>query len=161
MNGRPWRIVLVGSVVLNIFLLGAIAGGAYQWLTARGLTAAADAQQHALRFAARDLSAERQKQFAASLKAARRDSRPFAQAGQAGRREVLQWLAAPQFDRAALDAALARTRDADIAQRVRVEDGVADFAATLSPDERVKFADSLKLHGQWRQPAQAPQPASR
>ena len=57
MNVRPWKIILVGSVVLNIFLLSAIAGGAYRWLTARGPTAAADAQQHALRFAARDLSA--------------------------------------------------------------------------------------------------------
>jgi uncharacterized membrane protein len=36
-----------------------------------------------------------------------------------------------------------------------VEGSVADFAATLSPEERVEFADSLKLRGQWREPQPA------
>jgi uncharacterized membrane protein len=46
--------------------------------------------------------------------------------------------------------ALNRTREADIALRSRVEQSVADFAATLSPDERVKFAEGLRERGQWR-----------
>jgi uncharacterized membrane protein len=36
-----------------------------------------------------------------------------------------------------------------------VESGVADFAATLSPEERVAFVESLKLRGQWREPQPA------
>jgi uncharacterized membrane protein len=54
-----------------------------------------------------------------------------------------------------LDAALARTRAADSSLRAQVEGSVADFAATLSPEERVQFADSLKLRGQWREPQAA------
>ncbi|ACD19387.1 periplasmic heavy metal sensor [Paraburkholderia phytofirmans] len=156
MNGRSWKVVLVASLVLNVFLVGAIVGGAYQWFAARGAAAPVLAQQRALRFAAQTLSAERQKAFIDGLKEARRDGRQYAREGREGRREVLRLLAAPQFDRAALDAALERTREADSHLRAQVEGSVADFAATLSPEERVQFADSLKLRGQWREPAPAP-----
>lgn len=155
MNGRSWKIVLAASLVLNVFLVGAIVGGAYQWFAARGATAPVLAQQRALRFAAETLSAERQKAFVDGLKDARRDGRQYAREGREGRREVLRLLAAPQFDRAALDAALARTREADSHLRAQVEGSVADFAASLSPEERVRFADSLKVRGQWRESAAA------
>ena len=156
MNGRSWKIVLVASLVLNVFLLGAIVGGAYQWFAAHGATTTVLAQQRtALRFAAETLPAERQKAFIDSLKNARREGRQYARDGREGRHEVLRLLAAPQFDRAALDAALARTREADSSLRAQVEGSVADFAATLSPEERVEFADSLKLRGQWREPQPA------
>ncbi|WP_434110929.1 periplasmic heavy metal sensor [Paraburkholderia caffeinilytica] len=167
MNGRSWKIVLVASLVLNVFLLGAIAGGAYQWFAAHGAMTPVLARQHTeLRFAAETLSAERQKAFIDGLKNARREGKEFAREGREGRHDVLRLLAAPQFDRAALDAALARTRQADSSLRAQVEGSVADFAATLSPEERVEFADSLKLRGQWREPQPAanakkpPQPAA-
>ncbi|PRY06716.1 periplasmic heavy metal sensor [Paraburkholderia sp. BL25I1N1] len=156
MNGRSWKVVLVASLVLNVFLVGAIVGGAYQWFAARGATAPVLAQQRALRFAAQTLSAERQKAFIDGLKDARREGRQYAREGREGRREVLRLLAAPQFDRAALDAALERTRQADSHLRAQVEGSVADFAATLSPEERVQFADSLKVRGQWREPVTTP-----
>jgi len=163
MNSRTWKIVLVASLVLNVFLLGAIAGGAYQWFAARGATTPLVAQQRALRFAAQTLSTERQKEFADSLKNGRREARQFAREAREGRREVLRLLAAPQLDRPALDAALARTRAADSNLRAQVESSVADFASGLSPEERVKFADSLRLRGQWREPqsgASVARPAS-
>ena len=153
MNGRSWKVVLVASLVLNVFLLGAIVGGAYQWFAERGAHAPVLAQQRALRFAAQTLSAERQQAFIDGLKTARREGRQFAREGREGRREVLRLLAAPQLDRTALDAALARTRAADTNLRALVERSVADFAATLSPEERARFAESLKLRGQWREPA--------
>jgi len=152
MNSRSWKVVLVVSLVLNVFLLGAIAGGAYRWYAARDAAAPLAAQQRALRFAAQTLSAERQKAFAESLRNGRRDGRQLAREAREARREVLRLLAAPQLDRAALDAALARTREADSGLRAKVESSVADFAATLSPQERVEFADSLRLRGQWREP---------
>jgi len=159
MNSRAWKIVLVVSLVLNVFLLGAIAGGAYRWYAAREAAAPLSAQQRALRFAAQTLSPERQKAFADSLKNGRRDGREFAREAREGRREVLRLLAAPQLDRAALDAALARTRAADSELRAKVEGNVADFAATLSPQERIEFAESLRLRGQWREPQANPKGA--
>ncbi|SMG56479.1 periplasmic heavy metal sensor [Paraburkholderia susongensis] len=161
MNGRSWKFALLGSVMLNVFLLGAIAGGAYQWFAAHGAGQPAVAQQRALRFAAEPLPAERQQAFIEGLKNARREGRQYAREGREGRREVLRLLAAPQFDRAALDAALARTRAADSSLRALVEASVADFAATLSPEERVEFADSLKLRGQWREAQPVPNAKNR
>ena len=119
MNGRSWKFVLVASLVLNVFLLGAIVGGAYQWFAARGANAPLLAQQRtALRFAAQTLPAERQEAFIDGLKNARREGRQFAREGREGRREVLRLLAAPQLDRAALDAmvpALSRAADSPAA----------------------------------------------
>jgi uncharacterized membrane protein len=135
-----------------VFLLGGIAGGAYQWFATHDNVAKAPQQRTALRFATDGLSSERQKQFLDGLKEARRDGKDYAREGREGRHEVLALLAAPQFDRTALDAALQRTRAADIALRTEVEDSVANFATTLTPDERVKFAEGLKQAGNWREP---------
>lgn len=155
MNERGWKVILVGSVVLNVFMLGAIGGGAYQWFsTHRGLHVAGMPAQHtALRFAADELTDARRQEFAAALKAARKDGRDFAREGRDGRITVLDLLAAPQLDRAAIDAALDRTRAADTALRGQVERSVVDFAATLTPDERAKFVDGLRRSGNWRLPA--------
>ncbi|AIO36212.1 periplasmic heavy metal sensor [Burkholderia pseudomultivorans] len=154
MTARGWKIVLVGSVVLNVFMLGAIGGGAYQWFsTHRDLRAAgAPAQRAALRFAADELPDARRRQFTDALKAARKDGRDFAREGRDGRITVLDLLAAPQLDRPAIDAALERTRAADSALRAQVERSVVDFAATLTPDERAKFVDGLRRSGNWRLP---------
>lgn len=152
MSGRAWKMLLVGSLVLNVFLIGGVAGAAYQYFVAHGgKTVAAQQQQpRALRFAADELSEARQKEFVEALKTSRRDARQYAREGREDRLEVLRLLAAPQLDRVALDMALNRTREADIALRSRVEQGVADFAATLTPDERAKFAEGLRERGQWR-----------
>ena len=148
MNSRSVRVLVIVSVVLNVFLIGGIVGGGYRWVAAQRSVAAQ--QGRPLRFAANGLSQERQQQFVDDLRQARRDGRAQAQDSRAGRLDVAQVLAAPQFDPAALDAALARTRNADMALRIRVEQTIATFAASLSPEERVIFADGLKRDGLLR-----------
>jgi len=93
------------------------------------------------------LPSERQDQLREALRQTRRESLQEIIGARSGRLDVVQALAAPQFDRATLDAALARTREADVAVRARVEATVADFAATLTPDERLKLVDALERHG--------------
>ena len=139
------KTVLIVSLVLNIFLLGAIAGGTYRWVAKQ--KAEVVAQQRGLRFAAAGLPQARRDQLREALRQTRRDSLPLIINARAGRLDVVQALAAPQFDRAALDAALARTREADMAVRARVEATVADFANALTPDERLKLVDALQQHG--------------
>jgi uncharacterized membrane protein len=151
MSGKTVKYGLVVSLTLNVFLLGAIAGGAYRWFAAGGSLAKTPAAEHtALRYAADDLSGDRQQQFLSLLHAARRADKPYIDEARDGRRQVLSLLGAPTLDRQALDAALAATRDADLAQRVAVETAVVDFAATLTPPERAQFAASLRLRGEWR-----------
>jgi uncharacterized membrane protein len=151
MSDRTWKLLLAGSFVLNVFLLGGIAGGAYQWFAAHDKVAKAPQPRTALRFATDGLSPERQQQFLEGLKQARRDAKDDAREGREWRHEVLALLAAPQFDRVALDAALEQTRKADIALRTEVESSVANFATTLTAAERVTFAEGLKQAGQWRE----------
>ncbi|AMM16121.1 hypothetical protein AX768_18035 [Burkholderia sp. PAMC 28687] len=145
MPAKRLKTLLVVSVVLNIFLLGTIGGGTYRWIEKQ--KADAIAQQRGLRFAAAELPQERRDQLRDALRQTRRDSLPLVLSARAGRIDVVQALQAPQFDRATLDAALARTRDADIAVRSRVEGTVADFATTLTADERLKLVDALQRHG--------------
>lgn len=160
MNARSLKVLIAGSILLNVFLLGGIAGGAWRWFASREVVQAQaqkpgqPAQRAALRFATDYLSPERQAQFVDALKDARREGRDDARAARDARRQVLDLLAAPAFDRAALDAALARTRESDSALRAKVESGVADYAATLTPEERVKFVEGLERSGQWRLPPQ-------
>lgn len=142
------KTLLIVSLVLNIFLLGTIAGGTYRWVTKQ--KADVIAQQRGLRFAAAELSEARRGQLREALRQTRRDSLPLIVGARSGRLDVVQALAAPQFDRNALDAALARTREADMALRARVEGTVADFASTLTPDERLKLVDALERHGPLR-----------
>jgi uncharacterized membrane protein len=139
------KTLLIVSVVLNIFLLGAIAGGTYRWMEKQNADVVA--QQRGLRFAAVELPEARRDQLRDALRQTRRDSLPLIVGARSGRLDVVQALAAPQFDRNALDAALARTREADVALRARVEGTVAEFASTLTPDERLKLVDALERHG--------------
>lgn len=154
MTTRAIKALCIGSLALNIFLLGAIAGGTYRWFSARHDTpaVAAAGAPTALRYAAQGLSPERQRQFQDALRQARREARPLAQQAREGRREVLRLVAAPQFDRSALDTALENTRAADRQVRERVEAAVAAFVQTLTPAERATFAQGLRLRGQWREP---------
>lgn len=157
MNGRTWKWALVGSLVLNAFLLGGITGGAYQWYSTHHERHARHAVPAGLRFAANGLSSERRRQLLADLQAARREGRPFIRQGRESRGEVLAQLSAPQFDRAALNAALARAREADTALRAQIEGGIVDFVATLSPEERLTFVKDLERNKRWRAAAKAEQ----
>ena len=141
------RVVTAVSLIFNVFLIGALLGGLYGWKSyeqTRKVT-----QQRGLRFAATELSQDRQIAFADALKAARRDpsARALSVAARAGRLEVEEALLAPDFNADTLNTALAKARDADSQLRARVEGTVASFAATLTPQERVKLVDAMQRHG--------------
>ncbi len=150
---RTWSLL---SLLLNVFLVGGIAGGAWRWWTedARAERAAPAAQASAgttgapaaprgLRFAADGLGPAQQQAFRTGLRDVRREAADLARSSREGRAEVARLLAAPQFDRSAVEAALARTRTADLALRERVEGHVVNFAATLSPADRVTLVQAL------------------
>ena len=141
------KVALAVSVLVNVFLLGAIGGGGYRWYAVERQAAA---QPRGLRFAADGLEAEQRRQFLQGLRAARRAAGADVDAARDGRHQVEQLLRQPQFERDALAAALARTREADAAVRARLESSVVDFAATLSPEERQTLADALVQRGPLR-----------
>lgn len=145
MTGWGSRLLLAGSLALNVFLVGAAAGGAYVWFEA-GRTAAGP--RTGLRFAASELSAERREAFHAALAGARSAAAGDAAAGRNRREELHRLLERVPLDRPAIDAALAGIRAADMAVRARVEGAVVEFAAGLGDDERATLLEGLEGSGQ-------------
>jgi uncharacterized membrane protein len=147
MSPRFIKAVAVVSLVLNVFLIGSLAGGAWRLFAHQRAQAE---QQRGIRFAAADLSPERQQQLRDALRHARRQNLPLIRQSRDARIDLAHALAAPTLDRAALDDALDRARTADVTLRARVESSVADFAATLTPDERMKMVGAMERYGPLR-----------
>jgi len=164
---RTWMLL---SMLLNVFLVGGIAGGAWRWWTTEAHAehvapvaqtsageSAATAPPRGLRFAADGLSPRQAQAFRVGLREVRRESVDLIRASRDGRIEVARLLAAPTFDRSAIDTTLARTRAADIALRERVEGHVVSFAAALPPADRATLVQGLAAQqGSFRVP---PSPA--
>ena len=138
MSGGSLKVALAASLVVNVFALGALGGLAYARLRpgpARGsvMTQAAAALGPAEQVAFRRMLRDRLVQ-----------DRPLIRDSRQARRRAMDQLAAPAFDPAAVAASLAQARSDDTAVRAHVEEGVARFAAGLSPAERAAFADGFR-----------------
>ena len=152
---RRW---LIASLVVNVFVVGAVTGGATRWWLAERSVAAAEPPR-GLRHAADDLPDEQRRSFLVGLRNARRAVAEPLQAAREGRQEVLRLMREPRFEADAVAQTLAKTRAADMAARERFEAAVVDFASTLSPPERAKFADGLARRSAQTSPsASSPRP---
>lgn len=137
MTERGFRIFVLSLLVLNTFLIGALAGGGLTWIRST------QTRVETLPLAGEQLPAGQKKAFRQALNDARKAERPSVLEAQQAKIDAASLLGQPTLDTAALSAALARARDADIALRARVEQRAVDFAATLSYDERRALAEGL------------------
>ncbi len=137
--GRFWKVLLGVSLVLNLFMIGAVAGVLilrHQAQTRRGgdpVFSAADGLPPAQRDAFRAMVAARLAAIRPNLHDAR-----------LARRDAMMRIAAVPFDRAAAGADLARGRADDAAARGQLEDGILDFAGALPPDQRAVLVKGLE-----------------
>lgn len=142
---KSWvRVLVIASVVLNVFLAGAFAGGAV-WL--RNAKAGAG---YSLETAGGRLPEQDRKVFRKALRQVRMDSRQTILDGQQARQEAADLLQQPVVDAAALSAALERARNADVTLRTRLEQAIVDFAANTSPQNRSVLASALMRHVERR-----------
>ncbi len=157
------KIGLIVSIILNVFLIGGIAGGLAFWrlnpqVHAAAAPAAGPQQRRALRFAADELGPQQQHAFRQALREARMDSLPSLREGQAHRRDLVGLIGADRFDRSAVMNALGGARSADAAVRTRLETAIVDFAAGLTPADRAAFVQGLARSPTLRQPPARPNP---
>ncbi|MDR5838304.1 periplasmic heavy metal sensor [Caballeronia sp. LZ034LL] len=151
MSSRALKALTGVSIVLNVFLLGLLVGGVYylsgplKQQFCKGVTL-----QRGIGFAAADLSPDRRKQLHQALRQMRLANQPLIRESREGRIDIAHILAAQTFDRQALDNALARTRQADVTMRALTEGTVAEFASTLTLDERLKLVGAMERYGPLR-----------
>jgi uncharacterized membrane protein len=143
------RNLLIASVVLNVFLAGALAGGAV-WIRS-----GKSGQGYSLEAAGGRLPDQQRMLFRKALREVRRASRDIILDGQQARREAADLLRQPVLDTAALSAALERARNADIAVRTRLEQRIIEFAAAGSAEDRSVLAEGLARRA-GPQPSTAP-----
>ncbi len=131
------RNLLIVSVVLNVFLAGALAGGAV-WIRS-----GKPGQGTSLEAAGGRLPDQQRTLFRKALREVRRESHDIILDGQQARREAADLLRQPVLDTAALSAALERARNADVTVRTRLEQRIIEFAAAGSAEDRNVLAEGL------------------
>lgn len=158
MKGRGFQILLVCSLVLNVFVIGGLVGAGFMWQRAEvqhpvnGLGRAGR-----LRMAAQDLPQPYRRDLRRTVVETMRTLKPQIGEARAARREAARLLAQPTLDRGALDTTLARARAADSVVRTRLEASIAGFAAGLPQRERLRLVEALTRQ-QPRSPRQEKRP---
>ncbi|TXI06390.1 MAG: periplasmic heavy metal sensor [Rhizobium sp.] len=137
MIDRSFRIVVISLLVLNTFLIGALAGGGLTWIRKT------QARVGFMPLAGEQLPSSQRKALRAALNEARKDERQTILEAQQAKVDAASILGQPNLNTEALAAALARARNADFTLRTKLEQRAIDFASTLSYDERRALAGSL------------------
>lgn len=141
---KRWHAVaLIGSIVLNVFLLGAIGGSLWSWTHDRGIGLRAGWRVRA----ADALPPDTGDAFRAEMRATVRGSMPLVLQARAARVEAGRLFVARRFDAAAVQAQLDRARAADVALRARLEQHLVGFAGTLPQDQRAALSGALRVGG--------------
>jgi uncharacterized membrane protein len=133
------RIALAVSIVLNLFLAGALAAG-FVSLRSGGRIINAGS----LRIAGSELPASVRKPFRAALRETRRSMRPAVVDARAAKAQAATLLRQPVVDQAAVMTSLDRARAADMAVRAAVERRAVTYAAAMSPTDRATLADAMQ-----------------
>ena len=136
------RLALAASLILNLFLVGALVAG-YLTLRSGGHMIVAGS----LRIAGTELPAGERKPFRMALRQTRRAMHPTVVAARAAKAEAAALLRQPIVDQAAVLAALDRARAADMLVRAAVERRAVAYAAGLPPATRAKLADAMTKRG--------------
>ncbi len=138
---KRWpTILLIASLVANLFLLAAIGGGMWRWHHNAGIGFGPGWRRGVLD----SLPKDKAEQFRATMRGAVQGSQPIIQQGRQARDAARKLFIAPQFDTAAITVQMDRARAADNLVRARIERQVIGFAATLPQDERAKLAAALE-----------------
>ena len=158
MSARWGKVLLAVSLVLNLFVIGAIVGV----LVLRQQALARAGSGDPVMRAADALPPAQRDAFRAMIGARIQALRPGLRDARLVRRDAMARLQAEPFDRAAASADLARGRMDDQNARAAVEEAILDFAAKLPPDQRAAFGKGLIRAGRARWIASHPgfRPAS-
>jgi uncharacterized membrane protein len=158
MKGRGLQVLLICSLVLNVFVIGSIAGAAIMWHRAEaqrpmmGGSGFGGGRGGRLRQAAMNLSPQYRRELRRTLVETLQGLQPQIAEARAARIEAGRLLDQPKLDQNALQAALDRGRGADMTIRTRLETALVRFAASLPEAERSALAQGLAMPGSGKEP---------
>lgn len=134
------KIILVASLVANLFLGGAVIGGVIAGAKLLDRHENRRGERGGMLTAFRNIPEDRRTEIRRTLRGDVEAARPALEAARAARRKVARLIAAPDYDPAAVAAAMAEARDAEGRARALVDEGLAKRLAQLTPDERRIFS---------------------
>ena len=144
MSPRNLKIALAVSVTLNVFVLGAVAGGLI--IGGRALQERREARAPVFAMA-QSLDEATRERVTETLRDTALTSREDFRAARAARREAVELASAETFDRAAIEAALARSHQMEDGGRQRLEASLLDLMADMPQAERQVLAPALARRG--------------
>jgi len=142
-------IALFASLALNLFLVGAVAGG---FVVGHRIRGGGDERPSAGRGppqlwrAGDGLPPDQARAYRVALRDQGRAAREEMHAVRAARLEAWRALGQEPFDAKAAKARLAAIRAEEADARGQIEDSVVDFAVQLSPADRAGLARGLTAH---------------
>ncbi len=149
---RLSNVLLAASLLVNVFAVGAIGGGLLMLLRPGIWQSFAGVAPRPIRTAGDELPPSDRERFRRSMRQVLEDNDDLVRKARESRRTAAQLFVQPQFDQAAIAAALDRARNADMLLRSRLEAAAVDFAAVLPADERSLLAQGLARGGPLRRP---------
>jgi len=133
-------ILLVASLVANVFLVGLIGGTVWHWTHDRGMGFRGGWRMRV----AESLPPPQRQALRQTIHDAFRQAMPRLRESGAARAEAARLFVQPQFDANAINAKLDQARASDMQFRTELEHRVIQFSSTLPQDQRQKMAEALK-----------------
>jgi len=143
---RRTTILLVASLVVNVFLIGLVGGTVWHWTHDRGMGFRGGWRMRV----AESLPQPQRQLLRQTIHDTVRQALPRLRESGAARAEAARLFVQPQFDANAINARLDQARASDMQLRTDLEHRIVQFAATLPQDQRKKMAEALK-QGPFRQ----------
>jgi len=143
---RGTLVLLIVSLVANVFLVGLIGGTVWHWTHYRGMGFRGGWRMRV----AESLPKPQAQALRQAIHDTVRQEMPRLRAASAARADAARLFVQPQFDANAINARLDQARASDMAFRTDLEHRMIQFSATLPLDQRKKMAEALK-DGPFRQ----------
>jgi uncharacterized membrane protein len=143
---RRSLVLLIASLVVNVFLLGIIGGSIWHWTHDRGMGFRGGWRMRV----AESLPAPQGQKLRKTIHDTVRQDLPALRQARAARAEAARLFVQPQFDANAINTRLDQARLSDMTLRANLEHAMIQFAAGLPQDQRKKMAEALK-DGPFRQ----------
>jgi uncharacterized membrane protein len=156
MTEKGLKRLLIASLAVNLFLVGASVGGAVVAMRAfEDRVTPRTPPPPPVMEAAKSLNDTNHARLREVMREAALDAAPDFKAARQARRRAVELAKAPTFDRDAVAAEIESARAAEIRGRRRLEGALLGFMTTLDAGERAKLAPVLQrlgLKGKMKRP---------